>query len=682
MDCLMRRLIPILLLFLFFLLPQFGGQKKTKIGLLKLSVNTFDEERKLIEKNSKDITNVIKKSLEKDFIIDKEFKEVITYSDIEDPMVTIDPVVEPETNKKLEALCKDNGLDGVVFGHFYQEDKLIIVFRYYIPKYKYPKVKDRIISSSPGYFMGKINEKTEIILKNAVKISIQQFTTEVKKLQAKLSEPPKKVEPVKVKKDEKEVKPQNKPDKPKTVKKEDRPKKTGKEEVKQKIKVPKKSIHVNHELEKLTAKEVYLMIIDNGFYCEIETGSGFHREGLKGIRVPKDGIFKDRRVVRFFTDNSEFIRTESENKDKKEGNEKIVLRWPERMVLKKPIYFNEAKVHISNFNKRNTNEKRRWRIPTILELFSIIKGKSKNHFPWIFKYLPQNKDLIFWTSTPVKKEGTILDYDKKNQAYFVVRSRYIKGKDIFSISFAPYNIEGEIKKKAFLLPVYSDKLYTYKPIMSHTFDSIDEYRRIPGFDDAPYNKKTSSSATIPKKNTSHTIKITIFPYLCKGMEWRNGENFLNNLNIKMERVLIRFSELPTFSHCFLDIERIDVFDPGAIKDINLFYDIMSESEASSAKITKLQKLKAHIMEPKGIDIIVTVKLVKESGSEMRIIVPIVVSENMMYRKSILYNDDLGLNFELLFEFILEAIGEVVLKRKINVDVILIPKPFRVNIKEK
>jgi hypothetical protein len=66
---------------------------------------------------------------------------------------------------------------------------------------------------------------------------------------------------------------------------------------------------------------------------------------------------------------------------------------------------------------------------------------------------------------------------------------------------------------------------------------------------------------------------------------------------------------------------------------------------------------------------------------MRIIVPIVVSENIIYRKSIAYNEQ-GLNFKNPLEYILESIGEVVLKKEIKADVILKPKHFRINIKEK
>ena len=117
----------------------------------------------------------------------------------------------------------------------------------------------------------------------------------------------------------------------------------------------------------------------------------------------------------------------------------------------------------------------------------------------IFRFQNKKENIIFWTSTVVRKEGTILDYDKKSKAYFVVRSLYYPKNDFYSVTFAPFNIEGREPKQAYLLPVYSDIEYRYKSI----FDQLKE-SNILGMGDDKGSTSTSTGNTTNSNPSADT----------------------------------------------------------------------------------------------------------------------------------------------------------------------------------
>lgn len=212
---------------------------------------------------------------------------------------------------------------------------------------------------------------------------------------------------------------------------------------------------------KRTAKDIYHMIADNGFYCELTYGSPFHQEAFKGLQKPPKQVFPLKRKNTVVQEPNGLILTHSVNTQsvKKNENKTIELRWSTNITN---CTFKQAMETIDTLNKTQKDKKQTWRIPTAMELFSIVSDKTKNHLPTEFK-LPANQTLLFWTSTPVKKQGTVLEYDQKNTAYFVVRSFYDRNRDIYALSFGFQNIEPNHKTNAFLLPVLSGKVYTYQP---------------------------------------------------------------------------------------------------------------------------------------------------------------------------------------------------------------------------
>ena len=640
----MKRLIIILLIFLTFSLLQFGQQEKAgtkpKIGLLTFSVNAFDEESKKINASLKALKGVIEKELKKKFEIVGYPPGEITYSDIELPEVTIDPVVEPETNKKLEKLCQKDW-DGLVFGHFHQEGKLVVVTRFYLSKNKYPGLKkdERIISSQeieiPTTNLGKkpLEEHTTESIEKLIK-TIETKKPEVFGLVKKevKKEPPSKVtEPPK--------------EEPKPTKQDTRPTQTKK----------KPGIKVDYEVVPLTARNVYQMISDNGFYCEKYSGSSFHGEALNTFKKIKGKVFPYMRTVTATKNKkNNLVKTKSRSRKKKTNEKEIVLEWSPKPI---ECSFQEALDNIAHRNKIKTDKNKKWRIPTIMEVFSIIvKGKKKNYFPPGFQ-LPGNKSIFFWTSTPLKKEGTSLEYDKANKAYFVVQLVFLPDKDEYSLRFHFQNIDQKYIEGIYLLPVYSDKVYAYRKNLLPTDTKVPGFddKYVPGFDDppdknisqepvpstspekkAPTSKKSpnitpkSSSTTkipgfddvppvsnknsSPKVNASKTprklpttkIKISLIPYFWKGMHGSTKEQELYDINFDIETLLKELKKhVREHFYCELIIDNKRADGPKNVSLFTKFYNIIQPNQNERILI-KAGIIANDIMGPNNIDILVSV----------------------------------------------------------------------------
>ena len=349
----MKKRSTMMLILLLCSMLQWGtnNSKKLRIGVIQFSVNVFENQKEIVENARKKFENAIFEAINahKDYFhpctrYSKKSSISIAYSDIEAPEVTIDPVVQPKTRQALKNFCQTQQLDGVVFGHFQEEDSMIVVIRYYLAK------DDRIYSLYQEEDLDGLNSET---LASTGETLIDDLINE---LNRKSISPGIVTEPG----------------------------------------ITAGTMTATETVpEELTANDVYKMIVKHGFYCETVKRSGFHGEGVEGIKVPGSGKFKDRRVVRAFTDGSGFIKTESENEDKKKDNEKIVLRWPVKINLGNPRSFALAEAYIKNLNKQNQYEKGTWRIPTIKELFSIIQGTQKITSPGYLNTSPKIRTLSF-----------------------------------------------------------------------------------------------------------------------------------------------------------------------------------------------------------------------------------------------------------------------------------------------
>ena len=257
-------------------------------------------------------------------------------------------------------------------------------------------------------------------------------------------------------------------------------------------------ITYKYESQPLTANDVYRMIIDNGFYCEAFTGSPFHDEGLTGLQKPQGSSFPLKRIVFSGERSSGLIETLSEidHGPSKKGDNSIRLCWYPKI---KECNFEKAIEIIEKLNRTKAGGLKRWRIPTLKELFSIVTTE-RNHFPASFDFHDRER-LIFWTATPVKKDGTVLAYDKSNKAYFVIRSVACNTGDKYALSFSSQNtFKG--KNKAFLLPVFSEKEPKYQthfqkkpePFYKKVDKEADHKSKIAGF----VPGKTKPKATVTK----------------------------------------------------------------------------------------------------------------------------------------------------------------------------------------
>jgi len=668
-------------------------QDKPNVGLIRFSIDVFDKQKGLVENERNRVENRLKTFLKGNFKFKKEFyfktdQDVITYSDIEDPDVTIDPQFESRADKKLKELSKKHNLAAIVFGHFQEEDDLIVVFRYYDSK------DQKIVSTQSASV--KIDEKITGELQKQADRLAKELEDQLKARFVK-TQPENKQDKVNKPDDQEKHPPVNPNETPK------------KNETGVQSTPPKTTTAIE---ETLTAHEVYQMISENGFYCEIVEGSEFHGEGLKGITLPEKNIFKDSRSITIFTEfGKNLIRTESQLKS---GNgKKIVLGWPSaKEITLKRLSYKEAQSKIAVLNRSNKDTNRKWRVPTIMELFSIIRGDTKNHFPEIFYFPRKEKDIIFWTSTVVKKEGTNLDYDNKNKAYLVVRSLYSPKNDIYSVSFAPFNIEGKEPKQAYLLPVYPEDDYRYKPIIDQLEDSnilgfdddqdstgtsagsttnsksstppqsippastasknqstaaakSSEDNKIPGFDDIPDiisdNKKIERSTRPGIQNhhstnrSNKSIAITLIPYICKGNTTEVKEQELNDINDEIEKGLNLLKRELNFP---LIIDKKKSFNPKHQTAITKVFNILNDGNIDNDM--KFTRIYSDIMANEKIDIIITIKFSKYEGGieESELFFINSFDKDIIKKKHILSDQHINL-FESLMQSINKFIADII-----------------------
>jgi hypothetical protein len=434
----------------------------------------------------------------------------------------------------------------------------------------------------------------------------------------------------------------------------------------------------------LTAGDVYLMIMENGFYCEIIQGSPFHQEALQSLPNPTKLAFPLKRKITAVKEQNGFILTNSidTRTDKTSENKRIQLRWSPQITH---CNFEQAVETIETLNKNQTDKKQTWRIPTVMELFSIVQDKTENHLPPAFN-LPDYQTLVFWTSTPVKKQGTVLEYDKKNTAYFVVRSLYDKNKDTYSLGFGFQNIGPNHKINAFLIPVLSSKVYTYKPTppvktpqttqpstttpkqsqkspktqknklpakssQSSPLPKPHDPDKLPGFDDyqgPPKNqsKKTTSpkksgqpypgnkvlgfdqptGGTNTKPAAAYTFKISLYPIFREGIVDDDKEKFLENLKEQVKReVFVLGAKVKRELKYGLNLEEkiLNLFDGKSMKEIGQLNKIIVEPYLSQA--AKLRKIKDEIMSAPHIDIVIVLQYFDTDDDDIYFFVPTILS---------------------------------------------------------
>lgn len=209
----------------------------------------------------------------------------------------------------------------------------------------------------------------------------------------------------------------------------------------------------------MTARDVYRMIARNGFYCEIVKGSRFHDEGLKSITRPTNGVFPFKRMLMADSVNKNLVETWSKARFKNARSGKNIKRLWYRKG--KRGSFEGAAKYIEKINKRKLGKRSDWRLPTIYEMFSIIESGG-SHFPSEF-LLPEKKTLIFWTATPLKKKGTVLDHSKDKPAYLVIRRQYDKKNQTYSVHFS-FNNTSSSNAKAYFIPVCFEKPLEKEPV--------------------------------------------------------------------------------------------------------------------------------------------------------------------------------------------------------------------------
>ena len=429
------------------------------------------------------------------------------------------------------------------------------------------------------------------------------------------------------------------------------------------------------------------MIIDNGFYCEVLTGSPQHEEAVEFLKKQNVKKFPLKREILAGLRSKGIIKTESKIKSKpdKKIDNIIELFWY-KSNSRKNYKFKDALKYIEDLNANSKAKGRSevWRLPTLKELLAIAESNTKNHFPKDFDF-SEKGNLIFWSSTAVKKEGTVLEYDKHNSAYFVVRSIYDKGKNTYSLHFANQNIEGKGKGKAYVLPIYTEKVDMYKckpdvvpqaspkgadlpgfddnaPIpgfedsKSSSGKSADLSKekntketkkklasdKIPGFDDVPDpsntsliesksnrgvgpDSKTGNKRYYSKKSTSSKIKIAIFPHTYSGMTGERGEkDSLNHISEEIEKELNSLK----LKIKKLNLELIIIKENSYSLNNNLktLYNILHNRrlEKFKERTFVLNATMSGIMNSENIDIIVTVKH-DIIGTDVELLVPIIIS---------------------------------------------------------
>jgi hypothetical protein len=99
-----------------------------EIGLLTFSRLVFPTEKSLMGQPYKNLENILINRFDIKHYFDQE---EISFAEIESPENMIDQVMTRDTPGKLEEFCREKNLDGIIFGHFHQEENIIIVLRFY-----------------------------------------------------------------------------------------------------------------------------------------------------------------------------------------------------------------------------------------------------------------------------------------------------------------------------------------------------------------------------------------------------------------------------------------------------------------------------------------------------------------------------------------------------------------------
>jgi hypothetical protein len=444
---------------------------------------------------------------------------------------------------------------------------------------------------------------------------------------------------------------------------------------------PPDRVKYKFETNPLTPGHVYQMIDENGFYCQIPTGSHYHDEGLTIVNKPANSVFPLKRKFLIDKKDNGIIETwsEAEFDSFDKDNKKIRLYWSPPIM---ECSFKEAIEVVGQMSSEQEAGYKEWRIPTITELFSIATDTG-NHFPAELDLIV-GKSLSLWTSTPVRKEGTVLNNDKDNKAYYLLQIDYNQLTSGYSLSFSFQNVDEKSNGKAFLLPVFSRQIHTYEPTQSlvsppnapvlpkENLPPVDKTKqqteKVPGFDDkADVSGKQSSPEKIPgfddvpgersqknreKTNTSaakpnsvpQTIKIAFFSYQQKKASEKAEEQILNDLNNELEKTLKSLnSELKSTLNLSLKIDKTSTKTRGSVE---LFAD------KTLSKDLQLYKIKTEMMIPNEIDIFVIVEL---RGAFLEIMI-ISRTDDKIHTKRIIRSES---GYTFLNEFIKNTIKQVV-----------------------
>lgn len=457
--------------------------KKIKIGLIGLAMDVyqhqqlFESEKKRLEKKLIQFLSghgKIQFKKRRQFFDDSKY--LISYSDIEDPDVTIDPIQKARYKKILTELCTKKDLDGIIFGHFQEEKKLHFVLRLYIDD---KNIQDdlRLISMKP------LEMDMALIKKDKMAGLTQATDKQVEALKAEIL---------------------SRFFSPKTT-------------VAKTITTPQKTFSKEEEL---ATQEAFQMIIEKGFFCQYtydkkrkKTYQQVAVAGLKrkGFRVPKNYTFEFGRKItakKVEEKGERFIRTESAHL--KDSKDSILLYWPRKFTGS--LTLEKAWNKINSKNKKNKNKSKKWRIPTLMELLSIIQKSDFNLLPGEFGP-PPRKSLVFWTSTRMRKVHK-LELSSKKKAYFVVQLMGYKNKKNNKYQYYPIINFKNINEKAHLLPVYSDKEYRYGKtaaakgsqtnIKIHGFDDVPDANSQPGGGIGKNSKQNTATNTSNPKSNANT----------------------------------------------------------------------------------------------------------------------------------------------------------------------------------
>lgn len=439
------------------------------------------------------------------------------------------------------------------------------------------------------------------------------------------------------------------------------------------------------EDNEITAAHVFQMIEPHGFYCEISKNSSFQGEGLNNIDIPSDFIFHSERVVTSKLEE-DLINTNSHRPDNPLQNDTINLWWSPQI---KECSYEGALLHLRILNNKKISQSSQWRLPTLMELMSIVTENQEHIFPAEFK-LPPKKEIMLWTSTPVKKEGTVLEYDRDRQAYFVLLYSFSAETGKYSISFNFKNIDDK-RLTGFLIPILADKTTTYQPPdvlppdpapdSSEDILEFDEPNapnqntpakspllapftpiasnispdKIPGLDDVPIAPPPANpvtTSTIPSQ-----IKIALFPFKSKReiassqekelLEEVSNEiiNTLNGMTLECDQgtpITISISQ-PA---------------PTQIEKIYQFHAILNNSTSTESE--KIGRIKEIILTPDSLDLLVTIYYTIETDTIETIHSVIFDGRNNSITEKKMIQNTGTKRFDSLKEYIVTEIGGIIL----------------------